>query len=82
MPKGTQTVELTPRVCRWCERAYVAPKGSRWAGCKNCCPTIEDAIAHVAFGRALPDTSSLVARPAADEGKVARAEPQHDGIPY
>lgn len=80
--KGTQAVELTPRVCRWCKKTYVCPKGNRWAGCKTCCPTIEDVIANVAFGRDVPDISPLDARPDRGGSKERRAEPQHDGIPY
>lgn len=40
----TEPVELTPKKCRYCRGPYLSPKGARWAGCLQCCPTIMDAV--------------------------------------
>lgn len=37
-------VELTPRVCRYCRRHYLAPMGERWHACKSCAPTLYMAV--------------------------------------
>lgn len=40
-----QGPELSTRRCRFCGCWYAVAKGSRGsAGCRSCCPTIEDAI--------------------------------------
>lgn len=57
---------LTVRICRWCRREYRAPKGERWAGCRECAPTFTDALA--------PELGS--------EQPPAELEPPDDGIPF
>ena len=42
-----EQTRLTKRKCRWCGKTYRAPVWERWAGCKECAPTIEDAVKEV-----------------------------------
>lgn len=42
MTVETDVPYFTPKVCRYCRHWYVSPKGSRWPGCRQCCPQLDD----------------------------------------
>jgi hypothetical protein len=63
-------VELTPRRCRWCRGVYLAPKGERWAGCRDCAPTFTDAIEGT-VGNGQPDGATACAEQPARSPSVA-----------
>lgn len=69
--------ELTPRICRYCRRPYLAEKGARPHACPRCASTIMDAIADAsgARGPALSTGEASDAMPQAPEAP-AIAEPE------
>lgn len=57
----TDATRMTPKVCRYCRSWYLSPLGSRWQGCRDCCPTLED-------GTLAPP--SFVVRPAPAQNRL------------
>lgn len=73
---------VTARQCRWCDRLYVAPVGERWAGCKTCCPTIEDALVNSATACEARDATVVDLYGIASEVSEPRTELQTERIPF
>lgn len=36
----TDSITMTPKICRYCRGWYLSPQGARWLGCRECCPTL------------------------------------------
>lgn len=62
----TEPVRLSKRTCRYCQRDYRAPAGSKPHACPECAPTLYDALQAVEAPRMVESAFT----------------PPNDGIPF